>query len=180
MAWLREEASCTPVAAVARKYGLEVTRAVDVNSEAFRAHLAAHGVELIVGSSVDPQFGPVLLFGAGGTMVEVFQDRALALPPLSPPLVEDWITQTKIHRALQGIRGQPPVSMAALADVLVVDGRIAEVGRGLEATMIEIRNDEILSTDGVRLWAGLLARSLVAAREARREARSDRPSQREA
>ena len=46
-------------------------------------------------------------------------------------------------------------------------------GRGLEATMIEIRNDEILSTDGVRLWAGLLARSLVAAREARKEARSD-------
>ena len=77
------------------------------------------GIELIVGCSTDPQFGPVLLLGAGGTMVEVFQDRALALPPMSAPLVEDWISQTKIHRALQGIRGQPPVAMAELSDVLV-------------------------------------------------------------
>jgi len=77
------------------------------------------GIELIVGCSTDTQFGPVLLFGAGGTMVEVFQDRALALPPLSSPLVEDWISQTKIHRALLGVRGQPPVSMPALTDALI-------------------------------------------------------------
>lgn len=82
------------------------------------------GIELIVGSSVDAQFGPVLLFGAGGTMVEVFQDRALALPPLSPPLALDWISQTKIYRALQGVRGQPPVNMPALTDVLIRLGNL--------------------------------------------------------
>jgi acetyltransferase len=60
-----------------------------------------------------------LLFGAGGTLVEVFQDRALALPPLSAPLVQDWIGQTKIYRALLGIRGQPPVDLAELAAVLI-------------------------------------------------------------
>lgn len=81
--------------------------------------IAQRGVELIVGSSVDAQFGPVLLFGAGGTLVEVFQDRALALPPLSPMLAGDWICQTKISRALQGVRGQPPVCLDALLDVLV-------------------------------------------------------------
>ena len=61
----------------------------------------------------------VLLFGAGGIMVEVFQDRALALPPLSPALARDWIEQTKIHRALQGLRGRLPVDMDQLFDVLV-------------------------------------------------------------
>jgi acetyltransferase len=92
------------------------------------------GVELIVGSITDAQFGPILLFGMGGTMVEVFQDRALALPPLSPPLVEDWIRQTKIYRALQGIRGQPPVdlisltvALVALADLVMAAPEIAEL-----------------------------------------------------
>src|SRR6185295_4558205 len=41
------------------------------------------GYELIVGSSIDPQFGPVLLFGSGGVMVEVYRDHALGLPPLT-------------------------------------------------------------------------------------------------
>lgn len=77
------------------------------------------GIELIVGSSRDPQFGPVLLFGSGGIMVEVFKDRALALPPLSAALARDWIEQTKIHRALQGLRGRPPANIDHLLDVLV-------------------------------------------------------------
>jgi len=81
--------------------------------------VATRGIELIVGCSSDAQFGSVLLFGAGGTLVEVFQDRALALPPLSAPLVQDWIGQTKIYRALLGIRGQPPVDLAELAAVLI-------------------------------------------------------------
>jgi len=81
--------------------------------------VATRGIELIVGCSMDAQFGPVLLFGAGGTLVEVFKDRALALPPLSAPLVQDWISQTKIHLAIQGVRGQPPVDLQALNGVLI-------------------------------------------------------------
>ncbi|MEZ5385728.1 MAG: acetate--CoA ligase family protein [Prosthecobacter sp.] len=77
------------------------------------------GTELILGASTDAQFGPVLLFGAGGTLVEVFQDRALALPPLNHALARRWITQTKIAKALQGVRGQPVVDLPALDDVLV-------------------------------------------------------------
>lgn len=82
------------------------------------------GIELIVGSSTDNQFGPVLMFGAGGTFVEIFQDRALALPPLSVPLVEDWIAQTRIYQALFGVRGQAPVDMATLTRVLVALGNL--------------------------------------------------------
>lgn len=77
------------------------------------------GYELIVGSSIDPQFGPVLLFGAGGELVEVFQDRALGLPPLNTTLARRMMERTRIYRALKGVRGRPPVDLAALEQILV-------------------------------------------------------------
>ncbi len=77
------------------------------------------GYELILGSSVDPQFGPVVLFGLGGELVEVFRDRALALPPLNTTLARRAIAQTRIARALGGVRGRAPVDVGALAAVLV-------------------------------------------------------------
>src|SRR5437870_3929278 len=77
------------------------------------------GYEIIVGSSVDPQFGPVLLFGAGGQLVEVFKDRALALPPLNTTLARRMIEQTKVLEALKGVRGRKAVDLAALEGLLV-------------------------------------------------------------
>jgi acetyltransferase len=75
--------------------------------------------ELIVGSSLDPQFGPVLLFGTGGQLVEVFKDRALALPPLNTTLARRMMEQTRIYRALEGVRGRRGVDMQALEMLLV-------------------------------------------------------------
>jgi acetyltransferase len=72
-----------------------------------------------VGSTTDPQFGPVLLFGFGGQLVEVFRDRALALPPLNATLARRMIEQTKICAALKGVRGRPPVNLSLLEQVLV-------------------------------------------------------------
>lgn len=77
------------------------------------------GYELIVGSSVDVQFGPIILFGAGGVLVEVFQDRALGLPPLNRTLARLLIERTQIAKALQGVRGQRPVPMDQLETLLV-------------------------------------------------------------
>jgi acetyltransferase len=77
------------------------------------------GYELIIGSSLDPQFGPVLLFGTGGQLVEVFKDRALALPPLNSTLARRMMEQTKIYKALQGVRGRKPVDLVALEELLV-------------------------------------------------------------
>jgi acetyltransferase len=77
------------------------------------------GYELILGSSIDPQFGPVLLFGAGGQLVEVFKDRALGLPPLNATLARRMMEQTRIYKALQGVRGRPPVDLAQLERLLV-------------------------------------------------------------
>jgi acetyltransferase len=81
--------------------------------------LSADGYELIVGSSVDSQFGPVLLFGAGGQLVEVFQDRALALPPLNTTLARRMMEQTKVLAALEGVRGRKAVDLAGLEEFLV-------------------------------------------------------------
>jgi acetyltransferase len=77
------------------------------------------GYEVILGSSVDPQFGPVLLFGMGGQLVEVFKDRALGLPPLNTTLARRMMEQTKIYKALKGVRGRKPVDVAALEQLLV-------------------------------------------------------------
>ena len=77
------------------------------------------GYELIIGSSLDSQFGPVILFGTGGQLVEVFKDRALALPPLNSTLALRMMEQTKILTALKGVRGRKPVDLSALEDLLV-------------------------------------------------------------
>jgi acetyltransferase len=77
------------------------------------------GYELILGSSVDPQFGPVLLFGSGGQLVEVYKDRALALPPLNTTLAQRMMEQTQIFKALKGVRGRKPVDLVALESLLV-------------------------------------------------------------
>ncbi len=77
------------------------------------------GYEVIIGSSLDPQFGPVILFGLGGQLVEVFKDRALALPPLNSTLARRMMEQTKIYKALKGVRGRKPVDLAALEQLMV-------------------------------------------------------------
>ncbi len=77
------------------------------------------GYELILGSSLDPQFGPVLLFGSGGQLVEVYKDHALALPPLNTTLARRMMEQTRVFTALQGIRGRASVDLAELEQLLV-------------------------------------------------------------
>jgi acetyltransferase len=81
--------------------------------------IALDGYELILGSSLDPQFGPVLLFGSGGKLVEVYRDRALALPPLTTTLARRLMEQTHVFQALAGTRGRPPVNMDDLEQLLV-------------------------------------------------------------
>ncbi len=81
--------------------------------------LKLNGYELILGSSLDPQFGPVLLFGAGGQLVEVLSDRAIGLPPLNTTFARRMMEQTHIYQALQGVRGQDSVDLVRLEQFLV-------------------------------------------------------------
>ena len=75
--------------------------------------------ELIVGASIDPLFGPVLLFGQGGTAVEVIADRAIALPPLNRVLAAELVARTRVARLLAGYRDHPPARLDAIYDVLI-------------------------------------------------------------
>jgi acetyltransferase len=79
----------------------------------------ARARELIVGASIDRTFGPVILFGAGGTAVEVLADRAIALPPLNVPLARALVARTRVAKLLDGYRDVPPADREALYAVLI-------------------------------------------------------------
>ena len=100
--------------AVTERHGAQHFQGVTV-----QPMLRLDGYELIIGSSIDAQFGPVLLFGTGGVLVEVYKDRALALPPLNTTLARRMMEQTKVWDALQGVRGRKPVDTEALQRLMV-------------------------------------------------------------
>ncbi|MCC5794302.1 MAG: GNAT family N-acetyltransferase [Chromatiales bacterium] len=75
--------------------------------------------ELLAGIATDPVFGPVIVFGQGGTAVEVIADRSIGLPPLNLSLARQLIERTSVSRLLAGYRDQPPADIAAISDVLV-------------------------------------------------------------
>jgi acetyltransferase len=79
----------------------------------------ADSFELIIGTSLDNQFGPVMLFGTGGTLVEVFNDKSLALPPLNSNLAHLMMKNTKIYKALKGVRGRKSADIPAIEKLIV-------------------------------------------------------------
>jgi acetyltransferase len=99
-----------------------------VNQKAGKGHflgvtvqqmIKLEGYEIILGSSIDQQFGPVLLFGSGGQLVEVYKDRALGLPPLNSTLARRMMEQTKVYHALKGIRGRKSIDIFHLEEIMV-------------------------------------------------------------
>ena len=88
----------------------------------------AHAQELIVGCTMDRVFGPVILFGQGGTAVEIIADRAVALPPLNAPLAKALIARTRVSRLMAGWRDTPAVDENAVQRILIaVSQLLAEV-----------------------------------------------------
>ncbi|MCA9244255.1 MAG: bifunctional acetate--CoA ligase family protein/GNAT family N-acetyltransferase, partial [Phycisphaerales bacterium] len=82
------------------------------------------GYELILGGTLDPQFGPVVMFGLGGQLVEVFRDRSFGLPPLNETLARRMMKQTKIYKALEGVRGKAGVDIKAVEKALIEFARM--------------------------------------------------------
>jgi acetyltransferase len=102
--------------------------------------------ELIVGAHTDDPFGPVLLFGQGGTAVELIDDTSLELPPLNDHLAHELMARTRIHRLLLGYRNRRPVDLDAIADALV---RVSELVLDLpEVTSLDI-NPLLANHEGV-------------------------------
>jgi len=111
-------------AAVSRAFDAIASKVRSIDPQAFlgvtvQPMVKMEGYELILGSSLDPQFGAVMLFGMGGQLVEIFQDRALALPPLNTTLARRMMEQTRIYKALQGVRGRQAIDLAKLEQLLV-------------------------------------------------------------
>jgi acetyltransferase len=100
------------------------------------------GTEVILGVSYDEQFGPVILFGSGGKYVEVFKDKALALPPLNATLVQRLIEQTKVVEILKGVRGEAAADIASL------------VGTIVRFSQLILNHPEIRELDINPLWVG--------------------------
>ena len=97
--------------------------------------MVAGGVETIVGISYDAQLGPVLLFGIGGVMVEVYNDVALRLCPITKGDARDLIGEVRGARLLQGFRGAPACDVDALADTLV---QVSQLAAQLEGSLAEL------------------------------------------
>ncbi len=77
------------------------------------------GYEIILGSKKDPLFGSIILFGMGGILVELLQDRAVGFPPLNQTLARRIMERTRIFQILKGFRGMPPANVKRLEEVMV-------------------------------------------------------------
>ena len=93
------------------------------------------GVEVIVGVSYDAQLGPMLLFGSGGVMVEVYNDVSLRRCPITRAEALDMIAEVKGAKLLHGFRGKPPADVDTLADTLV---RVSHLATHLEGRLSEL------------------------------------------
>jgi acetyltransferase len=99
--------------------------------------------ELIVGIKDDAQFGPVILFGHGGTAVEIIQDKAIGLPPLNMHLARDMMRRTRLYRLLEGYRDKPPADLEGIALVLVkISQLISDIADIVELDINPLLADE--------------------------------------
>jgi acyl-CoA synthetase (NDP forming) len=89
-------------------------------------HMAPAGTEVIVGMTTDPQFGPVMMFGLGGIMVEVLKDVSFRLVPLSERDAGQMIDEIKGKPVLDGVRGQPGADLAALRSTILGVSKFVE------------------------------------------------------
>jgi acetyltransferase len=103
--------------------------------------MVGEGVEVIIGVSCDPQLGPVLLFGSGGVMVEVYNDVALRRCPVTRCEAQAMIAEVKGARLLRGFRGRPAADLAALADTLV---RVSYLATHIEEHLAELDINPIM------------------------------------
>ena len=92
------------------------------------------GIEVLLGIQHDPQFGPLVVVGAGGILAETLQDVATRLAPVSAAEAEAAIAETRLARVLAGVRGRPPADVEAVVDALVRLGELAvDAGPALQA-----------------------------------------------
>jgi len=109
------------------------------------------GIEVIVGVKRDPIFGPVLLFGAGGTMAELIADRNLHILPINNKQAQQLVEKAKIHLLLRGYRGALPYAEKPLYDLIVRFSKLIEISsdiKEMEINPVIITHDSVYAVDG--------------------------------
>jgi acetyltransferase len=106
------------------------------NAKAYRADariegvlvspMAQKGIEVIIGTKIDDQFGPVIMYGLGGVLVEILKDVSFRVLPISRRSAQRMIAETKSHPILDGVRGDSPYDKKALVNLLLVCSEIIE------------------------------------------------------
>jgi acetyltransferase len=112
------------------------------------APMAEPGVEVIIGTKIDEQFGPIIMYGLGGVMVEILKDVAFRVLPISRWSAEAMIQDTKSFPILEGVRGTPPSDKQALVDLLLLCSRIVEAYPEIHEMDL---NPVIVHADGISL-----------------------------
>ncbi len=122
--------------------------------------MVSPGVEMIIGTRRDPQFGPIVVYGFGGTLVEVFKDVAVSLAPVDPLEVKTSLRQLRLWPLLEGVRGSPASDLEFLAEQVA---RLSELASDLADDIAEIDvNPLVLHAKGGVAVDGLVIRSGVA------------------
>lgn len=109
------------------------------------------GIEVIVGVKRDPNFGPVLLFGAGGSLAELIMDRNLHLLPLDINLAKEIVRQSRIYPLLRGYRGEPPYALEKLYDVIIRLSSLLDIvpqASEIEINPLIVTQNDVWAVDG--------------------------------
>jgi acetyltransferase len=88
--------------------------------------MAKEGVEVIIGTKIDDQFGPIIMFGLGGVLVEILRDVSFRVLPLSPAASKKMLKEIKSFPILDGVRGKPPCDKKALTELMLICSEIVE------------------------------------------------------
>ena len=141
--------------ALARAYADLAQR---LGSRALVAEMAPPGIDLALGVVRDAQFGPLVMAAAGGTLVEVLEDRAWGLPPLDRPRARDLVERLAVARLLGGIRGQPAADVNAVCDALVRLSRLAldlgDLLQALDVNPLRVTAEGCVALDGLVVASG--------------------------
>src|SRR5215472_13354794 len=117
-------------------------RRLDLSAEeCLIAEMVSGGIELIVGAKHDPIFGPVVMVGAGGVLVELIKDVEVALAPLSAEMAQGILKRLRVWPLLQGFRGEPRRDIAAVVDALV---KVGQLTASLDGRLLELDINPLL------------------------------------
>jgi acetyltransferase len=112
--------------------------------------MVGKGIEVIIGTKIDDQFGPVIMYGLGGVLVEILKDVSFRVLPISRRSAQRMIAETKSYSILEGVRGEKPYDKKALVNLLLVCSEIIEAYpqiREMDLNPVIIRHESLSIVD---------------------------------